>query len=221
MPLQAINLDNKYSSVFGTIGPAREEWGDGILTHINAYWQSFATYKADFLPRLKFETSNEGYPHFHIALMFQERTKYREFIKSLQKYMSQFKKDKPTGYDKTKEFSIRLFSVPIKESVNSKVLRGADLINHYLDNPTKEKSTDGNNFTLELEGFNAYACIEAVKDELEQAAMRAWLKKYHKLKSQGVDLPPLLSHVAIHNMPCFKHMETSWKYSRLNPKNQI
>ena len=52
--------------------------------------------------------------------------------------MRKYKDDKPTGYAKEKEFSFRMFAVPTTQTLNAKVLRGAALINHYLENPTKQ-----------------------------------------------------------------------------------
>ena len=70
MPLQPIVITQKYTSVFGTIGPCVESWGDEIFRYVQEYWKQCSS--QDGFPRLKFEMSNEGYPHFHIGLMFHE-----------------------------------------------------------------------------------------------------------------------------------------------------
>jgi hypothetical protein len=220
MPLKAINLEQKYPCVLGTIGPAKEEWGSAILEFVDAFWKGQAIYSSSLPPRLKFETSNEGYPHFHIGLMFQDRQKFRMFVKKLQTFMSRYKKDKPHGYDKAKEFSIRLFAVPCSETVNQKILRGPDLINHYLDNPTKEKSIEGGNYEIELEGFNISKFIEEADPVYDKAELRKYVIKYQKSK---LELPPLDDKIGpgmICNRPGLEGVATRWLYSRLNPKNQ-
>lgn len=220
MPLKAITMTNKYSCVFGTIGPVKEEWGPDVLTWVNAFWAQRAVYASDYPARLKFETSNEGYPHFHIGVMLQERTKFNMFVTRLQKFLVQYKKDKPNGYDKNKEFSVRLFAVPTVETHNRRVLRGKALIDHYLDEPTKEKSVDGGNWQIEVEGFNAARHIEQEEDTVVQNKKRRWLAKYHKLVANGHDLPPLeLLQNVPHGCQDFDQFVSRWVNGPLNPKN--
>lgn len=217
MPLKAINLTTPYPCILGTIGPAKEEWGEVILQFVNDYWKDKAVYHHTMPPRIKFEVSDDkSYPHFHIGLMFTERQKYAMFVRKLQQFMKQFAKDKPKGYDQDKEFSIRLFAVPCTEQVNQNILRGADLINHYLDNPTKEKSTDGKNFQVELTGFNISRFISTLADP-EVASKYAI--KYKKSK---LELPPLdekYGPLMLANRPNLEGVAQRWRYSRLNPAN--
>lgn len=220
MPLPPINLEQKYASVFGTVGPVREEWGDAILQFVHRFWKDRAIYSSALPPRLKFEVGNDGYPHFHIGLMFQERQRYGMFVKKLQTFMSSYKKDKPNGYVKSKEFSIRLFAVPCTETVNQRILRGADLVNHYLDNPTKEKSTDGQNYQIELEGFNLPKFLEEVESD-DKDDMRTYALKYQKFKRP---LPPLDERFGpgmLWNRPGLDRLADRWNASPLNPENQV
>ena len=204
MPLQALNLANKYTTVFGTIGPVKEEWGEVTLHWVDEYWRKEgAAYQT--MPRIKFETSNEGYQHFHIALYFQERQRFGMFVKRLQKWMSVTYK-KEMGRDK--EFSIRLFQVPITEDINGKALRGEALINHYLDNPTKMKPTEGGNYTIELTGFNVHEYLKEHPEKLP------WYKKFCK---QSASLPPI-SKMLISNSPSIDQLQHRWNMMEtMNP----
>jgi len=237
MPLQAINLRQPYSCTLSTLGPAKEAWGSDICEWITQYWSKKALSQPGF-PRLKFETSNEGYPHFHLALMFTDRQKYATFTKDLQKYMLKYKDDKPSGYAKEKQFSFRMFAVPTSETHNAKVLRGAALITHYLENPTKEKSTEGGNFVMEIEGFNAMqhiADLQAEADrykaiiaagtmfpEIERETMqmyqefaeksKAYLQRYQKCKQP---LPPLTKDI-LANRPNIPDLAA--RFAKIVPK---
>lgn len=224
MPLQAINIDNKYDTIFGTIGPVRQEWGQAITDWIEAWWKG-----RDLLKyfRLKYEVSNTGYPHFHVGIQFTARQKFRMFIRELQKFLLQYKDNKPTGYASRSEigFSVRLFAVPCKEQHGTRVLRGTALIDKYLDDPTKEKRTDGGNFVIEHEGYNVTADIadwhKAARDALPQHstshmaaiarersdllqstgdAIQAYVKKYQAAQKRGVKLPEITRMIA-HNRP--------------------
>lgn len=229
MGLPSVNLLNPYPCTLSTLGPAKEEWGPDIIEWITKYWQKRAITKTD--PRLKFETSNDGYTHFHLALYFEKRQKYAMFTKDLQKYMRKYKNDKPPGYDKNKEFSFRMYAVPTVETHNAKVLRGSDLINAYLENPTKEKSTEGGNFIMEIDGFNG---LQHIKDKWETiptektgdpiideyravvsksiVEMKAYLLAWQKFKGP---LPDLNRHI-LENRP--KVAAVSARFSKICPK---
>lgn len=196
MPLQAINLAYKYQSVFGTIGPVKEEWGEVTLQWIDQYWRKEgAGYQT--MPRLKYEVGNDGYQHFHIALYFQERQRFGMFVKRLQQWLGKMYK---ADLKREKEFSVRLFALPIKEDVNGVTLKGEALVNHYLDNPTKMKSTDGNNYTIELTGFNVH---EYLKEHPHKAA---WYKQYSR---HAATLPPI-SKFLIDNSPSIPQLQRRW-----------
>lgn len=233
--LLPINLSYKYSCVFGTIGPVKEQWGPDILAFITQYWEGIAIPHPDMPFRLKFETSNEGYTHFHLALMFTERVKFSLFIRRLQKYMSRYKNDKPPPYSKDKEFSIRLFQVPCKDTINGNTLRGPALINHYLDNPTKEKSTDGENFVVELDGFNVGHYITSIRNDASRFSDRGqsdlaksyndwadrtetFAKKYIKY-AKSHDMPSINLHI-VGNMPDLHQCEQTWHFQRLRSEGR-
>lgn len=179
MGLLPIAIGNKYAMVFGTIGPVQEEWGREILEWIDAYWRKTAVYDPDYPPRLKFEVSNTGYPHFHLGLSFQDRQKYALFCKHLRARLA--KMPKPVGYDPKVGYSVRLFAVPCVQEINGTKLRGGALIDAYLDNPVKEKSTAGASLSVEFEGFNAYAFIKECKSEELIERYKTFLKKWGKV----------------------------------------
>ena len=206
MPLKAINPESKYSCTFSTLGPVKEEWAPDILEWVRLYWVKVVSEPG--MPRLKFETSNTGYPHFHLGMMFVDRQKYRMFIKELQKYMRRYKDDKPTNYKKEKDFSFRMFAVPVVETHNAKVLRGAALIHHYLDNPTKEKSTEGGNFEVEIEGFNAVAFIRD-KQVIAQAFYDAAICCEHMTKRHDVAYGEMLLKMNSDKMEYLKKYQAS------------
>ena len=161
MPLYAIKPTKSYRIVFGTIGPVEEEWGQDILEFTDQYWRSRGSiYDPAFPPRLKFELSNDGYPHFHIGLAFQVKTGVVKYATAIRKYLA--KRPKPARYSKEKGYSCRLFAVPAKSPDHDTGLYGTALINKYLDSPTKEKSTEGKNFTINLDsnGFNAHLQVQ-------------------------------------------------------------
>lgn len=209
-----------YPCVFGTIGPAREEWGDAIMQFTHKFWQAKAVY--EWAPILKFETGNDGYPHFHIALAFSIRQSMGLYWKGMRKFLSvEYANDKPKHYNPETGYSFRLFAVPTTgQQFNTKVLRGRKLVEHYLDEPTKEKSTDGKHYTLELEGFNAYKHIEEEPDEEIREKKRKWLLKYQKLVHKGVDLPPLdLLQNVPHGCIDMDQFASRWQNGPLHPKN--
>jgi hypothetical protein len=181
MPLQPINIRGDYQCVFGTIGPVLEEWGQEILDSIDQYWRSRATYDPGFLPRLKFEMSNTGYPHFHIGLFFTDRVYYAKFVKYVKRRLLKF--DKPPGYDPAKGYSFRLFIVPLKapDDFYGNRLVGGALMNRYLDCPTKEKDIGGGNFIVEFEDFNAYQYLKENEDSRYLKEMKVYLKKFAKV----------------------------------------
>jgi len=185
MPLLPINLVNKYATVFGTLGPVREEWGDDILAFIHQFWKGRALVN---YCRLKFEKGQDGYPHMHLALMLAERTTMRMFIKQVQKYMHKYQSDKPSGYQNDKQFSFRLFAVPCKEGEKS----GKRLMDSYLDEPVKQKDIGGGNFIIEHE-FDVGSYIDSWKEKAPDfvPAMVKWVKKYHLCERRGMVLPPL------------------------------
>jgi len=211
----------KYHSGLTTIGPAREEWGEDLIKWIMAFWQKTGVVW-EAAPRLKFEISDDKkYPHFHLGEKSVAQKPYAAFVKQLQKYMSKYQKAKPPGYAKDSKFSIRCYAVPCSQTTirSSKVLRGMDLINHYLDVPTKEKDVGGGNFVLEVEGFNATEHIaicrlEAAKWEHNpdyQAVllknvqrMEQWLSKYYKT-SASEELVPL-SKLLLDSQPPLKQV---------------
>ena len=227
MPLPACNLENKYACVFGTIGPAKEEWGKPITDRIYEYWRGKAI--VDYL-RVKFETSNTGYPHMHVGLMFTSQQRMAMFVRQLQNFMwAKYKDDKPTGYAREKQYSVRLFNVPCMESVNDKVLRGTKLIDHYLDEPTKEKCVDGTNYTIEFDGFSIAAELHAWRDEAARGPVRdaagdahyalraaiadrmeAYAKKYQAAQKRGVKLPELTKMI-LGNQPPIDRLAKDWK----------
>lgn len=196
----------KYTCTLSTIGPVREEWGPEILDWIIAFFHKFGVVW-EFKPRLKFETSDTGYPHFHLGERSVNLKTYGGFISQLQKYMRKFKDVKPTGYAHDKDFSIRVFRVPIVETHNSKVLRGKDLIQHYLDSPTKEKSTEGGSWTMEIPGFDPEGFISAFGAEA-QARMNKYLSKYRRYAATH-DVIPLSSHI-LGNQPPLHRLEVAY-----------
>lgn len=232
MPLHAISLELKYAFVFGTIGPVKEEWGDAITQYIDSFWKGRAVLSYN---RLKFEVSNTGYPHFHLALQFTDRQRYGMFVRHLQNFLGkQFKHDKPAGYGREKQFSVRLFNVPCTEVVNGKQLRGVALVDHYLDNPTKEKSTDGQNYSIEFDGLNVAEeirdwrtdaqhlenrdpkslfyksdCELAALKRAASDAMEAYAKAYAR-RQRYTDLPPL-DKFLLHNRPSIDRVAEMWK----------
>lgn len=180
------------------------------MQFINAYWSKKAPYAMP--ARLKFETSNEGYPHFHLGLMFVERQKYAMFIKHVQRFLwSNYKDDKPTGYSREKQYSFRLFAVPNVSDVNGKRLTGKALIDKYLDEPTKEKRTDGGNWVVDFEGFNAAEYLANCQDPDHKEKATKWLKKFIK-KDWGEDGPPPLDRRFLGNLPDLDHVKKLWWY---------
>ena len=225
MGLHEITWSNKYPAVFCTLGPVKEEWGDAVMAFTHQYWRTVWAYDPAYTPRLKFEISNTGYPHFHLALMFacptpDKRPKFRMFWKKMRAMLSTTYGNhaKPPGYSHEKGYSFRLFAVPCTQHVNSKILHGGALMDHYLDEPTKEKSIDGQNFTIELDGFNAYDHIAQSDPEVREAKNK-WFLKYNRLLAKGVDLPPLDMLNTIPHGCSHDHMINSWATSTLNPKN--
>lgn len=224
MPLTAISPENKYDTVFGTIGPAKQEWGQAIADWIEAWWKGRDLVKYF---RVKFEVSNTGYPHFHLGMQFAARNKFRMFIRDLQKYLvTQYKDDKPVGYAREKQFSVRLFAVPVKEVHGTRILRGTALIDKYLDDPTKEKDTGGGNFVVEHEGYNVALDIaewhkaarnampvhptapmayigREYADRVQATADRitAYVKKYQAAQKRGVKLPEITRMIAQNQPP--------------------
>lgn len=213
MPLAAIDIAEKYKVVFGTIGPAEEEWGEDLLSWIGDYWTGKAIVDPDMPIRLKFETSNDGYKHFHLAMMFTERVRFGMFVKALQKYMRKFKNGRH------KDYSIRLFMVPYKESHNDNVLRGPALVRHYLENPTKEKDTGGGNFVVDIEGFNTGAYVKRLRDQgdiTRAANVEAYARKYMKY-AKTHDMPPVSWYI-LDNKPNLQECEELYKYAKLRDR---
>ena len=213
MPLHPISLKQGYVCVFGTLGPVKEEWGDDILQFIDHFWKNKAIMA--MAPRLKFEVSDDKqYPHFHLGLMFIDRQKYAMFIRAVQKFMSgKYKNEKPSGYSKEKGFSFRLFAVPYNEDVRGIRLTGKKLIDHYLDEPTKEKSTDGKNYTIELTGFNVAAEVKRLteRDPEYGDKLKKWLSKFAKYKWGEYGSPPLDKRF-LGNLPNLDHVNKHWAY---------
>lgn len=224
MPLQAITLDNKYDTVFGTVGPAKQDWGQDIAEYIEGWWKGRDIVKYH---RIKFETSNTGYPHFHFGLQLASRNKFRMFVRQLQDFLcKKYKDDKPTGYARDKQFSVRVFAVPCKEVHGSNVVRGTALIDKYLDDPTKEKDTGGGNFVIEHDGYNAALDIaqwhkaardaqpvystapmayiaREYADRVQGTADRitAYVKKYQAAQKRGIKLPEITRIIAQNQPP--------------------
>lgn len=218
----------KYYSCMTTIGPVKEEWAGDLLKWVMAFWQkSGVVWEAP--PRLKFEISDDKkYPHFHLGEKSVRRKPYAAFVNQLQVYMKKYKDEKPSGYDKKVGFSITPFIVPCSEKTASsaKVLRGMALIDHYLDNPTKEKDTGGGNYVLEVVGFNAAEYIANERAEIAQLGdpeivdkhtreyiklrlemvqrMTQWLSKYYK-SSASSELVPL-SKLLLESQPPLKNI---------------
>lgn len=221
--LQPVAYRGKYPCLFGTLSPMREEWGEAILNWIVHHFRDVQPhiYHPDLpSPRLKFEISNKTMcPHFHLGLYFTEPIKVDGFINRMQKYLARYKHDKPAPYNKELNFSFRLFIVPFLESINGKVLRGATLINTYLDNPTKLKSTDGVNFSVQLDNFNVGAHIIALRsipgpywdpgqNVRQSKADEAYAKAYFKY-SRKHDLPEI-SWTIVANKPDLKELAKKW-----------
>lgn len=224
---QPSKLHLRHPAVLVTIGPARDHWGPDLLAYILAFWLGKALIS---LCRLKFETSNDGYMHFHLALMAVMNGRgppMTKFDRALHKYMDKLRPFKPAGYDKAKHFSIAFYKVPITETLNTRILRGADLVNHYLDNPTKVKSTEGGNYQLVLEGFNtAYYLTEerrlaklAESEDPRQSSRvlakctqwERWARKYY-LYAKTHDMPPLDNYYWLHGMPNLLEVEKGWHF---------
>lgn len=203
MPLHPVNLAQKYPATLSTIGPAREEWGDAILEFVHDFWKNQYLFDVGF-PRLKFEVSNDGYPHFHLALMFavpshNKAPKYAMFARRMKNFLRAYQADKRSlGYDPKTELSFRMYAVPVVETHNAKVLRGAALMHHYLDTPTKEKSTDGKDFTIELDGFNVAQYL--AERNLWVKAMQSELDTFGHIVRDHVFIPPPTRPVNWHSL---------------------
>lgn len=230
LPVDPSNPNDKPSAVLATIIPAREEWGDEILAFIKAFWAGKAIHAPGF-PLVKFETSLTEAPHFHYADVWLDGRHHQgRFIRAMKKFLLKYKDDKPVGpddrYDNGKQISFRVYRVPTKESINQNVLRGGDLVRHYLYNPTKEKSTDGKSFTLDLLSFDLGKYLEDSRHEAELLDSRdlqssgywmqshqnrlKYVKKYVKYAATH-SLPPLDNFV-IDNQPNIEKL--SIKYSQ-------
>lgn len=173
MPLEPINIAAPYFAVFGTVGPLEESAGDATLKYLNDYWASIRTLQHPI--RLKFETGSTGYKHAHFYLFFHERTKYAKFVKSFQQFLkSQF----PNSVDAESQFSVRLFAIPLQSKENG--LTGKALCDHYFDNPTKEKCTEGGSYVLDHDGYNFMEDINNEKNPKKKKQMiafhKAWIK---------------------------------------------
>ena len=227
MPLQACNLALKQECVLGTLIPAKEEWVQPISDWCNAYLKAEG-YIVEYF-RAKFEVSNTGAPHIHVGIKFF-RKEMAMFVRRLQKFMwAQFKHDKPPGYSRDTHYSVRFYKVPCVESVHHKVLHGTKVIDHYLDEPTKEKCVDGENYTLEFDGFNIAAEILSWRDETARGPLRdapgdeyhavraaaadrqeAYVKKYRAAQKRGVELPELTKMI-LGNQPPIDRLAKDWK----------
>lgn len=196
MPLFPVtDWDQRQKCVFATIGPVLEEWGPAIIAWINAYWHGKHPFSAP--PRLKYEVSNDGYCHFHLGLPFADRgTTIGMFNKRLARYLNTTY-TKPKWGDPTKGFSVRFFRVPHSEAG----LHGVQIIDKYLDHPTKFKSTEGGNFVLELDGFNAHEFLSHHPE-----AIPYW-RKYSNSK---LDLPPP-GPFMLSNSPSIPGVASRWK----------
>lgn len=206
---------NKHPCTLTTIGPAKEEWGQEIVQVVHDFWTSKGVVW-DMAPRVKFETSADGYPHFHLG----ERSTRRKptgvvgMLNLLKKHMLKYKDDKPPGYDPEKGYSIAIYQVPISETISSKVLRGSALINAYLDHPTKEKPTEGGNFVMEIADYDPDAHVRELRQDFDDSlgclyeagrAKRryddasAWLRKY-RIRARKEPLMPI-DHFIMGNLP--------------------
>lgn len=228
MGLPPINLAQPYPAIFASLGPVKPDWLPDILNFIHEYWTGRAIYHPDMPPRIKFETSNLGYPHCHVAIMWTSRQYLAIFNRRVQKYMQRYKHVKPAGYSKELDFSFRMYQVPITELIGNRSLRGAALVNHYLDNPTKCKSTDGVNHTIELTDFNAGAYIVHLREladdpyesqfcDYKARATKAekWAKRYYAY-CKTHDMPDLIKTFhALDDCPDLLNAERSWHFMQI------
>ena len=192
MPLPDMPMKHDRQCLFATIGPAREEWGEDIHAFVVAFWTRRVHFHHTMQPRLKFEVGDKkGYNHFHLGVYLARPTKWQSFLNALKKHMRKYQNEKPPGYNRSKGFSICFFAVPCSQTINSRILRGADLINHYLDNPTKQKCTDGGNWQLHLAGFSVSHFAEHFRAGEEKEAMLKYAQKYLNFEEKHGKLPPL------------------------------
>lgn len=230
----------KYTHTFWTIGPAQEDWGPFIIQFTDEYWRTRASYDMDNPPRLKFETSNDGYKHFHLGLCLLDRQKWKHFANCLNAFlMRTYPRDPPTlGY------SVTAFRVPAQK-VGALTLKGSALVNHYLDNPTKLKPTDGSNFTIELsDDWNIYRHITDYSKRLscewcsvhspcpqcqwyidETKALKKFAKLWATYFAKSIDPPPLTYTLAAsmcrNKSPDLYRVEFYHKYGVMLPNAEI
>lgn len=155
---------------FSTFSPALEEWGPTILEYVTQYFAKLGYLRLVGFPIVKYEISDDkGLPHFHIADGYLDRHKLHKFIKDFARWAnSTFDKRLTNHGDMEKGFSFKVFKVPFRQTINANVLRGKALIDHYLTSPTKLKSTDGANYTLELTGWSIATYLAAQKAEIDR-----------------------------------------------------
>lgn len=208
----------KNSACFATISPACEDWGPAILQYHHSHWTSQGAISVDSMPRVKFEIGPQGSPHIHIGDVWHTRHLLGRYLKSLTAFIREtYDSLKPDFGDRNKGISVQLYLVPTKEEIGSRVLRGASLINTYLDNPKKEKSTDGGNFTLDITDWTLGSHLSFVQSlaksdpdipDFYQASydrQTAYAKKY--LKAQKSKKLPDLDQRIIENQPDITHLE--------------
>jgi len=164
------NSDEKTPMWFSTFCPALEEWGPIILDYVNDWFHKAGYIRLPGFPIVKFEISDDkGLPHFHIADGYTDRHKLHKFIKEFKKWSNRtFDKQLTKHGDMDKGFSFRVFRVPYRQTINSNVLRGKQLIDHYLTAPTKLKSTDGEFYTLELTDWSVSTYLADKKAEIDR-----------------------------------------------------
>jgi len=155
---------------FSTFSPALEEWGPTILEYVTDYFTKLGYLRLVGFPIVKYEISDDkGLPHFHIADGYLDRHKLHKFIKEFARWANRtFDKHLTKHGDMSKGFSFRVFKVPHRQTINSNVLRGKALIDHYLTSPTKVKSTEGANYTLELTDWSVTTYLADEKARLDE-----------------------------------------------------
>jgi len=163
-----------------TFSPVLEEWGPTVLEFIVDYFDKLGYLRHPGFPIVKFEIADDsGLPHFHIADGYLDRKKLHMFIKRFSVWINRtFDKQATKHGAMDKGFSFRVFKVPYRETHNANVLRGKQLIDHYLYSPTKLKSTDGANYTLELTGWSVSTYLAARKARIDELADGDYCKPY-------------------------------------------
>jgi len=231
LPLHRPGSNLKPKALFATIIPACEDWGPALLAFHIAFWLGVAI-SVPGMPVVKFEKGSElKTPHFHIGDCFFTGHQLTRYCKALTNYVRKtFDKVKPQGFGNDhKGISVQLFLVPTKETIHTNVLRGADLVQHYLFTPTKVKSVEGGTYRLDLTDWSVGQYLADLKTQLsdpdymhsifnydpekQYAILLAYAQKY--VKYARTHNMPELSKLILENRPDIKSLED--RFSRFLP----